>query len=529
MRSEAAFIATVLMVAGVAAGQNRLDKPLDKNQQVGSGGLNPARTDFSQELQFRNAIVTGNAPGGFSFRGDVGYRAPGEFFGSLGSNESFSFRRDSFYSGLGGVGIRGTDALQYQFAMSTGNTPPPGLSGSGVFYRSGTDFAPTSIQNRQAASSTLEPIGRAPIDPTAPGADARGLSLMSIRSPASYMASRGLEPVTLTRTQNAEGAMVGLTASPLRGLSYDTVAPPPSGTRSEEAPTREGDGVSRADSKVDTKIASDQPERRNAYDDLMDRIRGGAPKSEDAAKAADANMPQWQRDLEELRAQLGKPAADKRAGTKTADAAKSGGETKPDEKDKPSKELRPETVKRLRDAAGEVERLAPDGYDAYAVHMQAGQEHIAAGRFFNAEERFASALGVKSGDPMAAIGRVHAQLGASMFLSASVNLRALFTEHPEVIGLKYKPELLPSRERIGSLIVRLGEMAKATDDRGRDSGMLLAYLGYQSGNADALKRGLEAMASADGGGAAPPEATRQLAALLTKLWAPPEAKDEAGK
>src|SRR5437762_1643352 len=69
-------------VSGAASGQNALDR----NLQVGSGGVNtPTRPDFNTEVRMRNAIITGNAPGGVSFRGDVGYRAPGEFLGRLGT------------------------------------------------------------------------------------------------------------------------------------------------------------------------------------------------------------------------------------------------------------------------------------------------------------------------------------------------------------------------------------------------------------------------------------------------------------
>src|SRR4051812_30179401 len=121
---------------------------LDRNLQQGSGGVNPGRPDFAQEVRFRNAIVTGNVPGGPSFRGNVGYRAPGEFAGNLPSNSLYTFRRDSVYSGLGGMGIRGTDALQYQFAATTGNTPPPGFSyGLPTVRREGTGATSASVQN----------------------------------------------------------------------------------------------------------------------------------------------------------------------------------------------------------------------------------------------------------------------------------------------------------------------------------------------------------------------------------------------
>src|SRR5690606_2294464 len=96
-------------------------------------------SDLAAEMRFRNAVVTGNAPGGLSFRGDVGYRAAGEFTGRLGADDTFSFRRDTVYSGLGGMGLRGTDSLQYQFALTTGMRPPPGFAGTpSAVTRTGT-------------------------------------------------------------------------------------------------------------------------------------------------------------------------------------------------------------------------------------------------------------------------------------------------------------------------------------------------------------------------------------------------------
>src|SRR5512142_812694 len=109
MKTRLVAAAAVLGLAGSALGQYALDHSL----QVGSGGRNAPGRDLKKELEFRNAVITGNAPGGISFRGDVGYRAPGEFFGHLGSNDTFAFRRDSAYSGLAGLGLLGTDALQY--------------------------------------------------------------------------------------------------------------------------------------------------------------------------------------------------------------------------------------------------------------------------------------------------------------------------------------------------------------------------------------------------------------------------------
>ena len=77
------------------------------------------------------------------------------------------------------------------------------------------------------------------------------------------------------------------------------------------------------------------------------------------------------------------------------------------------------------------------------------------GRFFDAEERFTAALSVRQGDPMAAVGRIHSQLGAGMFLSAAINLRGLLVAHPELAGVKYVPALLPGKEAMAKRIERL--------------------------------------------------------------------------
>ena len=550
-------VGAIVGVCGSALGQNALDRPLDRNPQRGTGGYNPARQGFTQELQLRNAIITGNAPAGFSLRADVGYQAPGEFMARLGTNDFFAYRRDSYYSGLGGLGIRGTDALQYQFAMTTGNTPPPGFTGSVALPRSG---ASTRVDARMTQEErSVAGISRATEDPSKPGADLRGLSLMSLRSPSAYMSTRGLEATMVGRLTAADGKQVDVSASPLRGISFDTFAPPKDpkdataprpgttptlGERTEKSDP--GMVSAKSSTKEDPKVEASAGIGKTAYEDLMDRLKGGGDKPAEPGDAKDpgktAVASTWQTQLEELRRQLREGAAPpaKPGDTGKPDTSKpdvsdptrpDAPKVDPDKPDaaKPSRETPagPDVAERIRQAGTEVERLAPRGFDAYAAHMQAGQEHIAAGAFFNAEERFTTALALKPGDPMAAIGRVHAELGAGMFLSASANLRMLFVEHPEVVSLKYKPELMPSKERLVTLIDRLNEMINdAADGNRRDNGLLLAYIGFQTDNTVAMKRGLELMAeppkTAPGGKPSPgPDPLQTLATLLSRVWLPP--------
>ena len=139
--------ASLLALGGAAFGQNALGdgRVLDNNLRQGSGGVNTRVRSVEAQIRFNNAIVTGNAGFGRSFRGDVGYLASNDFRASLGSNDLYNFRRDSTASAITGSGIRGTDALQYQVSLATGQTVPSFLdrpiSNAGVVQRSGASFS----------------------------------------------------------------------------------------------------------------------------------------------------------------------------------------------------------------------------------------------------------------------------------------------------------------------------------------------------------------------------------------------------
>ena len=125
--------------ASIALAQNAVGngRALEQPLQTGiPGSINNSIRSFSSELAFRESIVSGTAPAGLSFRGEA-LPSQYEFRGDLGEDALFSFRRDSLYSGLAGRGIRGTDALQYQFALTVGGTIPSSLTGRLSYARAG--------------------------------------------------------------------------------------------------------------------------------------------------------------------------------------------------------------------------------------------------------------------------------------------------------------------------------------------------------------------------------------------------------
>jgi hypothetical protein len=513
-------------LAGSSFGQHALDRSL----QVGSGGINGPGRDIKKELEFRNAIVTGNAPGGISFRGDVGYRAPGEFFGRLGSNDTFAFRRDSAYSGLGGLGLRGTDALQYQFAVTTGNSVPTGLTGIPIYQRAGSTPSTETGREEGFTDLTRPKLGEY-------GSDTRGLSLMSVRSPSAYVANRVLQPTFMGKVGDEASGARAITASMLRGVAFDDVGV--LGLKPEKDEKKEPKTPSSAlpDTALNTaapsaapSTAADARQIKTAYQDLMERVRQATPEKPTPANAAAPDkkeaVPEWQRRLNELRDQLREkprpvaPKATKPDETKptTPTPAQPGDKNGEDGEIKKPVEhvgLDTDTVEIIKRAGERVSALAPASYDAYGTQMKAGQDNLAAGRYFDAEERFTAALSTRPGDPMAMVGRVHAQIGAGMFLSAAINLRGLLTEHPELASTKYGETLLPAGERKGKVVERLDELIAEQGGRGRDPGLLLAYMGYQLGDAAVMNRGLKAMTS---GAPAEPDQLSRLAELLSKVW-----------
>ncbi len=460
---------------------------LDRNLRTGDKRRLPAGRNFAAEATFRNAIITGNAPQGLRFRGDIDYTSPYEFRSTVGSEVSDAFRRDSLYSGLAGYGIRGTDALQYQFAMTTGNTPPPSLTGTltthrfggGVYFRSATGPKPigTVVSNTQTLRRS---------DVVDPFLDERGKGLWTLRSTAAYTSSRSYRPAALKLFGTPAGEALALTASSLRGIeivSLGNTSDLLDNTPASVARQRAKIGAGREYYPLvdeggvpDAAGLSLNSELARRYDAYANWRTGGKP-----AETSD----NWRKSVRTLRDYLASPLPDLPAGGAA-----------PTFKPVMPEGLSPGDIDLLRNAPGQFESTVlrdPDVVDAYGQHMRAGEKLMAAGRFFDAEERFTRALAFKPGDEFASASRVHAQVSAGLFVSAAVNLRSQMRDHPETISLRLARSMLPSDDRISTISARLRK--NIGDDRNRiqaDSALLLAYLGYQSKNEAMAREGIEA-------------------------------------
>ena len=545
---------TPFRVTGNAQGQRVIDSPgdgraLDYNLQQGTGGFNSPGRNFRAEVAFRNAIVTGNAPGGRSFRGDVGYRATDDFRASLGSDTVFDFERDAFYSGAATRNVRGVGAIQYQLGQSTAGQSR-GLAGELILRRPGGGIDAAGVRDpaASAAQRGIDPFGYL-------GGSLRSTSAFGART-ADFPSILGQSREDATIPEAERGTPSFLIASPLTGVRNFRGTNPllglgaDSASEGDRAPVerevigqplnqRIGTGTTHADllqslrsrsNRIDPRTGeladapattpvptADRPSPEDAaptnpIDDLLDRLRGTMNRT-----LPDVNTPDQS------------PAPTPTPGGTTSETPATSPRTPgvpsgaPEDEPRvlkhddgtttplptggsvPAPSVNRSEVQRLIEQAQEVlgrdptlvtdlvDKVAPDQPDLFTIHTTRGQELLGDGRWFEAEERFSAALRARPGDPMAAAWRVHAQIGAGMFVSAAVNLRNLLKGYPELINARFDAALLPSGDRLKAIRAQLRDRAARDAGIARDAGLLLAYLGHQTGSPDDIRDGFAAV------------------------------------
>ncbi|GAB4554927.1 MAG: hypothetical protein Tsb0013_17620 [Phycisphaerales bacterium] len=473
-------------------------RALDSNLRVGSGGRNPEARDYRRELAYRNAIVTGNVPGGFAFRGDVGYTAANDFRGATGSDELFAFQRDAFLSGLATRGIDGIASLQSSLAYGvTGQSD--GLMGNVIINRPSAsldagDLAPGSAPQRIDIYSTIGGSLRAP----------SAITLQDIERPS-----------FLNTLQDRSGTTIGyIGASDLMGLR---AVPPTNSLYGSRDPLLDRDILERLreDPTLSTPLVTDEPQRPDlrlpTYQKLMESL-GIPTRIEDTVdERIDDGMDEPVRTTFPLG---GDPLAPVREALREAERrddpfTRSTGPVPervepvvPEADDGGAEDASEETFRDRLDRAVraaeevlgrsvDIDALGTTSEDpAFLRHFDRGVELLEAGRFFDAEERFAAALQLAPGDPNAAIGRLHAQIGAGMFLSAGANLRRLLVAYPEFIAARVDAKFLPSGERLAEVRELLRLRMGQANMMNADASALLAYMGVQTDNRADVEDGI---------------------------------------
>ncbi|MGA1223917.1 MAG: tetratricopeptide repeat protein [Phycisphaerales bacterium] len=496
--------------SGRSAGSGNI---LDANTQLGSGGANagPIPVDYNA----RNLLVTGSVPGGRGFRGSVGYTADTDFRDRLGSDDTFAFRADSAFSN---PVFSSSAVARDRFLVA---------QGLGVFeFR--REATPMSSANLRAASDRVD--NRLRLD--------RANAQMSFTRANWDIGSDR----TIIDTVTQRGDSVRYIISPLRGLQIENLKDPLTRTglnvyeraraRRDMAmglTTMDDYGMASADGaldapdprKIDLRVnAQSEGERLRldgrrvlpqSYLDLVDAINGEEkPAQPEGAAPGDATpgmegmtpLDRVRESLESLRPDA-KPADEttrpatgdgKQDSTEPlvpADGVPRGGEA----------EREAERVKQrgallsVEDAAlvlrhgKKIDSLSRDDRRRVDELARQGEAALREGDYFRAERRFEQARMLASDNPLAEVGIAHAQLGAGLYLSASLSLRNLFMAFPELIDARYDRELFPATERLDRAIETMRERMKRGDEVA-GYGLILAYIGHQTGDRALIEEGL---------------------------------------
>ena len=540
--------------AGQATGSGNA---LDANPQLGSGGANAG--SIPVDFNARNLLVTGSVPGGRGFRGSVGYTADTDFRARTGSDDNYMFRANSAFSSPAFVS---SPVARDRFLIG---------QGLGVFeYRRESTPTTQSDMSADQPDSRLRldrvnaqmSFGRGNWDI---GADRTIISTQSAKGdPLRYVISplRGLQIENLTDPF----ARAGLSVYERARARQDMVTG--LATMDDYTGLRTGMSLQTPDPRrIDKRLKGDSAAERlrvrglpKSYLDIVEEINkaGEAPKTDGGAPAGEAKtmLDQIREAMEPLRTR--RPGDARLDGTKSdttkldttkPDATKPDG-TKPDatgsdgtrlDGTKPSTGqlgsdslVSPDGAPRSGEAEREaarvkqrgiqisvddaarilrhgkkVESLSVDDKRRVDELIRQGETALRDGDYFRAERRFDQAQSLAADNPLVEAGIAHAQLGAGLYLSASLTLRNLFTAFPELIDAKYDRALLPAQDRLDRGVALMRQRI----DRGDDApgyGLLLAYIGHQTGDQAMVAEGLKAV-----GGNESLDASRKL---LEGVW-----------
>ncbi|MCA9278295.1 MAG: hypothetical protein H6815_06520 [Phycisphaeraceae bacterium] len=532
---QASFtIALFLLSAGSSTvlAQNALDA----NLRQGSGGLNSPGQSPLQPYQQGNDVVTGNATNGRAFRGDVGYGAAGDFRGDLGSNDLFTFRRDAFLSGLITSGI-GTREAVSQLATSTlgqgTSTPLQAFSslprsGAGSLYDARTrtieqtpslqsafgsfkgipqistglagitqqQNGDTGIQNPLAVESGFALSGE-PNETSDANADWQ-VGNQIILSFGDQLRTRSNETVTLTQAQDRiaqfNAQALAKPGQPLYNPQFNQTPINPFTEESAYAsildqfrnkPQETSTGqtweqqLSDALAKFDEEIAQSRQLasiNRKPGESEPSATQGMGLRSDIDPTGAAPSLPKFSTQAEEDSREYFSAITGEYIG-KLA--------------------LSPDFVRSMSQDVGAISTLVLQTSETmasvYRNEMESAQTELKAERYFAAEERFKRAINAQPADPMARIGRVHAQLGAGLYISAGINLVEVFKTHPELVGIRYDTTLLPSASRWNSIKDELLNAMNTPGSLATEASMLYAYMAYQFGDKEAVMLGATRM------------------------------------
>ncbi len=541
-------IAALSWVVSPVSAQTRAGsdgRALDANQQVGSGGINPAdgRLDFSRQ----NDIVTGNVGGGRAFQDTIDYGAVGEFRDNLGSDTLFDFRARSLPSSpgyfnamaLGGVG-QGNISVYRSFTNRVAQPQAPGLiaPSGGVYslqpdvgitsiYRSrvDTEFGSTRFGERRGTGLALQAFSTAPslgLDrQPQPTSDELSQQLYDqARDAGTYQAPQDLgdsmrydtnlfDPFSRSSLEQQREQLTQpgqLPPTMLIGQQLQMLFDPGTSTPGAIDPTRSRAVLDSVFKRMDRAGAPGDSAYSQLLQSIRERKESGEPDTWKAGKLespTDQQLTEAEKAYDAIMKELYGEDYESRLKSRLAGT----GDESESERDAASQVK--DVVGQLNYDLPRLQSLASNRQTRVAETMREAEAALAEGRYLTAEARYRQLLRELKDDPMPRVGLIHAQLGAGMFRSAGMNLRALFVQHPELIAARYDARLLPPEDRLQWIQTELQNVI-SQGEGGPDAPLLLAYLGYQADSRQLVRYGL-ALAQAQ-------SPRDPLLAVIREIW-----------
>jgi hypothetical protein len=533
---------------------------LDANSSTTRGRINNQVYNFQAMVRYNEALVNGTASGGRSLRVPLGYGDSQV----RNSTSTFAFNRDALSPQVSvqaardasGLGFAGSNRLNSAYREPLG---APG--GAGTFGRSARQSPLSEGQPRQAlAASAISPLS----------ASARAARLVEGRAD-------GRSGLLVGLNTSEQGITSTVRASALRGLVYEPIDLREDNrlTSGGERPSREGERDERTIEELSrgpTALVPGTAQRpltpfsspgagsgqiAQAREGFTSAMRAGREARMPAITPGTRDEAPKPLTPEEIDAQLDNMRARLRGDYVPLAMRPKVGEPAPEPNPAPrvmpsSAPVRPggagvvkqpapgtlpgpdgftgtpggmvdvpdiATIEAMQRMTVRMTELVPPGASAAQAadgYMILGQEQLAQGRYLSAEQAFDQVLARRAKDPMARVGRLHAQLGSSMFLSAGLELRYLLADHPELLPVRYDAKLLMPRARADTVVELMQEQAQSSPGTimAQQAGLLVAYLGYQFQHAPWVEQGLTILRAQ---GATDPGA-QALHQVVEKVW-----------
>lgn len=570
----------LMLATSPAAAQDAMGSgtALDAGLSAHGGRINlpSAQEDF----RARNLLITNNIIGGRGFRGTVGYTAEYDFRDTLGTDDLYAFRRDSAWSDVSYLNY-GNTYQRLRFGQSMGLLEyrrdaygaSPQTVDEGIQYRA-ADLINAQLRLDQVSfSSSTSMASRLAAEPIQIGytKDEEGVPYLINASSLT-----GLDVTPLQQ----EHQLLGLSTYDLARVREDLVAQ--RDLRQLGAPfTAKYEDLLAADLPSDERITGrvepgtlenridlrSEPEFRQILERIAsryaDRQEAEAEETPDLYKDLDADL---RRIREYLAGRDGQEeTAEERAGF-SLPSVETQETQEPRKPQDPLEELEipdrtapglpgtsdfqvtppplpaPEGEEEEEEAGpaplqvplqvdieefgtilrhGErIEALTSRDQNRFNELLTGAEEKLRVGEYFWAERRFNRALRFTPGHPLATAGLAHAQIGAGLYLSASLTLQSLFRYQPEMIDAHYEEGLVPNRVRLLQARDTLRDRLDETRDR-VSNGFLLAYIGRLLEDRPIIEQGLAVMEDA--------EPDNPLLRLLKEVWLAEDDEDAAAE